>query len=60
MYRMYNPNSGEHFYTANSFEKDSLTKSGWKYEGIGWYAPTKSNAPSIACTIQMQATIIIR
>ncbi len=45
MYRMYNPNSGEHFYTANSFEKDSLTKSGWKYEGIGWYAPTKSNAP---------------
>ena len=24
MYRMYNPNSGEHFYTANSYERDNL------------------------------------
>lgn len=36
MHRMYNPNSGEHFYTANYQEKNNLVKTGWKYEGIGW------------------------
>lgn len=40
MYRLYNPNSGEHFYTANSVERDKVKKAGWKYEGIGWNAPT--------------------
>lgn len=39
MHRMYNPNSGEHFYTANVGEKDNLIKHGWRYEGIGWVAP---------------------
>ena len=39
MYRMYNPNSGEHFYTANSNEASSLINAGWRYEGIGWNAP---------------------
>lgn len=39
MHRLYNPNSGEHFYTANNGEKNNLTKVGWKYEGIGWTAP---------------------
>lgn len=45
MYRMYNPNSGEHFYTANSHEKDNLFSVGWEYEGIGWIAPGSSNTP---------------
>ncbi|MGI6117679.1 MAG: metallophosphoesterase [Bilifractor sp.] len=45
MYRMYNPNSGEHFYTANVQEKNNLTALGWHYEGIGWYAPKKSSSP---------------
>ena len=45
MYRIYNPNSGEHFYTANVAEKDKLVKLGWRYEGIGWKAPVKSNTP---------------
>ncbi|GFH39807.1 glycoside hydrolase family 6 protein [Lactococcus insecticola] len=45
MYRLYNPNSGEHFYTANINEKNSLAKVGWRYEGIGWTAPQKSSAP---------------
>ena len=45
MYRLYNPNSGEHFYTANVAEKDKLVKLGWRYEGIGWKAPVKSNTP---------------
>lgn len=40
MYRLYNPNSGEHFYTMNSEERDSLKSVGWKYEGVGWIAPT--------------------
>lgn len=39
MHRLYNPNSGEHFYTAAVGEKDFLVKVGWKYENIGWYAP---------------------
>jgi D-alanyl-D-alanine carboxypeptidase len=39
MYRMYNPNSGEHFYTANGGEAKNLIKLTWQYEGIGWYAP---------------------
>lgn len=45
MYRMYNPNSGEHFYTAREAERDMLIRSGWKYEGIGWESPTKSQSP---------------
>lgn len=39
MYRLYNGNSGEHFYTANPGELDSLIRIGWTYEGIGWVAP---------------------
>ena len=45
MYRLYNPNSGEHFYTANAGEKNHLANIGWIYEGIGWIAPKTSNYP---------------
>ena len=45
MHRLYNPNSYEHFYTGNAKEKDVLVSVGWKYEGIGWYAPETSNTP---------------
>lgn len=45
MHRMYNPNSGEHFYTNSDNERDSLTKIGWKYEGVGWMAPEYSTSP---------------
>ena len=38
MYRLYNPNSGEHFYTASATEKDGLVAAGWNYEGVGWYS----------------------
>lgn len=44
MYRLYNPNSGEHFYTASTAERDKVKKAGWRYEGIGWQAP-KSGTP---------------
>ena len=45
MNRLYNPNSGEHFYTASASERDYLVKLGWVYEGIGWTAPSSSNTP---------------
>ncbi len=45
MYRLYNPNSGEHFYTANIGEGNSLIEGGWSGEGIAWTAPTSSNTP---------------
>ena len=45
MYRLYNPNSGEHFYTANAGERDSLVNVGWNYEGVAWNAPKTSGTP---------------
>ena len=45
MYRLYNPNSGEHFYTADKSERDYLDSLGWNYEGVGWVAPINSNTP---------------
>ena len=40
MYRVYNPNSGEHFYTKDIGEQKYLKQLGWKDEGVGWYAPS--------------------
>lgn len=50
MYRLYNRYTGEHFYTASSSERNSLTKSGWTAEGTGWLAPkvTEANKSSYA------------
>lgn len=45
MYRLYNPNSGEHFYTGSVMERVHLVDLGWKYEGIGWIAPAMSSSP---------------
>jgi len=45
MYRLYNPNSGEHFYTGSVSERDYLSSLGWRYEGVGWTAPASSNSP---------------
>ena len=45
MNRLYNPNSGEHFYTASTKEKDYLVSIGWKDESIGWIAPKQSSTP---------------
>lgn len=45
MYRLYNPNSGEHLYTKNSVERLTLAQSGWYYEGVGWIAPSSSSTP---------------
>ena len=44
MNRLYNPNSGEHFYTADLEEKEALVKLGWNDEGYGWVAPKAEQA----------------
>lgn len=45
MYRLYNPNSGEHFYTGSTVERDTLVGYGWIYEGIAWNAPVDGGEP---------------
>lgn len=39
MHRLYNPYTGEHFYTADEGEFEGLVAVGWKDEGRGWTAP---------------------
>ncbi|WP_312184921.1 glucosaminidase domain-containing protein [Lactococcus raffinolactis] len=40
MYRLYNPNNKEHFYTSSFNEAKTLLQIGWgEFEGVGWYAP---------------------
>lgn len=45
LYRLYNPNSGEHFYTLNAGEKALLVQAGWTDEGIGWQTVRTSSYP---------------
>ena len=45
MLRLYNPNTGEHFYTSSEREKNALVKQGWSFEGKAWEAPEWSNTP---------------
>ena len=45
MYRMYDPNSGEHFYTGSEVERDNLVAVGWKYEGVGFTFPLTTGDP---------------
>lgn len=39
MYRLYNPNSGEHFYTESKAERNHLVSLGWRKEGTAWVNP---------------------
>ena len=41
IYRLYNPNSGEHFYTSGLAEARHLRSVGWREEQIGWFAPNE-------------------
>lgn len=45
VYRLYNPNSGEHLYTLDGAERSNLVRLGWNYEGIAWYSPESSGVP---------------
>ncbi len=39
MHRLYNPNTGEHFYTPDDDEYASVVNAGWTDEGMGWTSP---------------------
>ena len=41
LWRLYNPYTGEHFYTSSDYERNVNVYQGWNYEGIGWEAPTE-------------------
>ena len=41
VYRLYNPYSGEHFYTTSAYEYEQVQKAGWNDEGVAWSAPAK-------------------
>ena len=43
VYGLYNPYSGEHFFTANEDEAASLTLLGWEEGDIKWYAPVSGD-----------------
>lgn len=45
LYRLYNKNTGEHFYTHEDLEVSTLIDTGWRYEGIAWYSPEYSTLP---------------
>ncbi|MDR2977821.1 MAG: hypothetical protein LBV19_11135 [Streptococcaceae bacterium] len=43
LYRLYNPNSGEHFYTTSYYEATTDYDAGWNIEGIGWQTPSSGD-----------------
>lgn len=43
IYRLYNPKTTEHFFTASEKEKNNLYENGWWYEGVGFKAPTEGD-----------------
>ncbi len=44
VYRVYNPNSGEHFFTASEGEALHLSSIGWRWEGIAYECDAASGA----------------
>lgn len=45
VFRLYNPNTGEHVYTADGQERRYLIDRGWKDEDVAWIAPKQSDQP---------------
>ena len=45
VYRLYNPGTGEHFFTVSSGERESLLNRNWKDEGIAFSVPETSETP---------------
>lgn len=45
VYRLYNKHTGEHFYTSNKAEYDSLGAAGWSQEEVGFVTPAISDKP---------------
>lgn len=44
MYRLYNHYNGDHMYTLNASERDSLVSLGWDDEGTAWQVPDEGTA----------------
>ncbi len=44
-FRLYNPNSGEHFYTLDFQENYDLVVAGWFPEGLGWVSASDESVP---------------
>lgn len=40
IFRLYNPNAGQHHFTQVTSEAINLINKGWKYEGVGFVAPS--------------------
>lgn len=40
LYRVYNRNNGEHYFTKDTNERNYLVSIGWDDEGLAWKAPT--------------------
>lgn len=47
VYRLYNPNAGDHHYTIDKNETDTLKKAGWNFEGIAWYSEDNSKSEPV-------------
>ncbi len=45
VYRLYNPATGEHFFTGNASEINGLVQAGWNDEGVAFNVPAQSNTP---------------
>lgn len=45
LYRVYNPNTGEHLFTQDVREKNYLAAIGWYDEGLAWVSPETSSEP---------------
>lgn len=46
VYRLYNRNTGEHFYTKNTYERSSLIQNGWKYGSVSFYVNKAGPTPT--------------
>lgn len=40
IFRLYNPNAGQHHYTGDVNEAKKVKNAGWRYEGVGWVSST--------------------
>ena len=47
LYRVYNPNSGLHHYTADETEKNTLVSLGWHDEKVAWYTNKKPQSAPV-------------
>ncbi len=49
VYRLYNPfvSGGDHHYTTNESEYNSLPADGWKQEGVAWYSADENESGAV-------------